>query len=192
LALSLLPSAPPPPAASWLRYAILQALSGLPANPGLLYARNWYRSDNFVLRRSAETIFALHAEPDDVPTLREGAQRASEEGDDYRVCAAMDALARIPQLGPYPEVRAVFDEHRYSRARAAAAAALAATDPAFPHDRAFECLWDCEDSARAIGCTNVDLALPGARKRLMRLASDPLQEEAVREAAQRAPRAGAK
>jgi hypothetical protein len=98
----------------------------------------------------------------------------------------MDALARIPQLGPYPEVRAVFDGHRYSRARADAAAALAATDPAFPRDRAFECLWDCDDSARATGCAHVDLALPGARERLMRLASDPLEEEDVRKAARNA------
>ncbi|TMA89361.1 MAG: hypothetical protein E6J63_11525 [Deltaproteobacteria bacterium] len=182
-ALSLLPSVPPPPASSWMRYAILRALSGLPADPGLVYARKWYQTNNFVLRRSAENIFARHAEPEDATMLREGAQRAFEEGDDYRVCDAMDALARIPQLGPYPEVRAVFDGHRYSRARADAAAALAATDPAFPRDRAFECLWDCDDSARATGCAHVDLALPDARERLLRLASDPLEEEEVREAA---------
>jgi hypothetical protein len=168
-ALSLLPSAPPPPAPSWLRYAILHALSGLPSDPGLVYARKWYQADNFVLRRSAENIFARHAEPEDATMLREGARCAFEEGDDYRVCDAMDALARIPQLGPYPEVRAVFDGHRYSRARADAAAALAATDPSFPRDRAFECLWDCDDSARATGCAHVDLALPGARERLVRV-----------------------
>jgi len=184
LALPLLASVPPPPAPSWLRYALLKSLSELPPDPGLAYARKWYETDDFVLRRSAENIFARHAEAEDVPMLREGARRALEEGDDYRVCDAMDALARIPQLGPFPEVRAVFDEHRYSPARANAAAALAATDPAFPRDRAFECLWDCDDSARAVGCAHVDLALPGARERLAQVASDPLEMEALRRAAQ--------
>jgi len=63
---------------------------------------------------------------------------------------------------------------------------VAATDLAFPHDRAFECLWDCDDSARTVGCAYVHVALPCARERLMRLASDPLEEDKVREAAQRA------
>ncbi|HEY6908843.1 MAG TPA: hypothetical protein VI356_05720 [Myxococcales bacterium] len=184
-ALSLLPTVPPPPTSSWLRYAILCALSGLPADPGLAYARKWYQTDNFVLRRSAEKIFARDAVIEDAALLREGTRLAIEEGDDYRVCSAMEALARLPQLGPYPEVKQVFDEHRYSRARADAAVALAATDPAFPRDRAFECLWDCDDSARATGCAHVDLALPGARERLTALASDPLEEDDVRKAAGR-------
>lgn len=187
-ALSRLPFVLPRPASSWLRYAILHVLSGLPADPGLAYARRWYDADHFLLRRSAEELFARHAAPEDAPMLRNGARRAFEQGDDYRVCSAMEALARIPRLGPYPEVQAVFDGHRYSRARADAAAALAATDPAFPRDRAFECLWDCEESTRATGSAHVDLARPGARERLARLASDPLEGEEVRKAAQDALR----
>jgi hypothetical protein len=185
-ALSLVPTVPPPPSASWLRYAILSALSGLPADPGLVHARKWYRTDDFVLRRSAEEIFARHAAIEDAPLLREGAQLAFEEGDDYRVCSAMEALGRLPQLGPYPEVQAVFDGHRYSPARADAAVALGATDPAFPRDRAFECLWDCDDSTRVTGCAHVDVTLPGVRERLKQLASDLLEAEEVRKAAQRA------
>ena len=160
--------------------ALLAALDR--EGPDYLPWREW-ATDNFVLRRSAEKIFARHAEANDVPMLRAGAQAAFEADDDFRVCSAMDALARIPQFGPYPEVRAVVDGHPYSRARADAAAALAATDPAFPSDRAFECLWDCDDSVRATGCTHVDIALPGARERLMRLASSPLEEDKVCESA---------
>ncbi len=49
---------------------------------------------------------------------------------------------------------------------------------------AFECLWDCEEETREIGCKGVLTQLPGAEERLRTLAEDPYESEAVRSAAQ--------
>ena len=54
----------------------------------------------------------------------------------------------------------------------------------FAKTYAFECLWDCSEEARHVGCENVPLELPGAMERLQALAEDPFESELARAAAQ--------
>jgi hypothetical protein len=99
-------------------------------------------------------------------------------------CGMLEILARFPEAGPYPEVEIVFKEAGYSRTRIYAAEVLAASDSQrFAHGLAVECLWDCEERVRLIGCDSVDLEVPDVRARLHAMSSDPYEDEDVSSAA---------
>ena len=54
----------------------------------------------------------------------------------------------------------------------------------FQQHYALECLWDCHDDTRELGCETVRLTVPGALERLHELATDENEYDNVRQAAQ--------
>ena len=118
-------------------------------------ARGWLDLEDGRSRVAAATM-ALHSTPDDLPLIRSAFSRAWSAHSMYEISDLVDALARLPSVGPHSELRVVFTDVEYSYARRRAAVALAATDPEFPTTFAAECLWDCEEETRLIGATTVD------------------------------------
>jgi hypothetical protein len=92
-------------------------------------------------------------------------------------CGLLEILAEFPEACPYPEVETVFKEAGYSRTRIYAAEVLAVSDgEGFAHGLAVECLWDCEEGVRPIGCDSVDLEMPDVRARLHARSREPYQD----------------
>ena len=166
-----------------LRAAAADALAVLAAGLVLPLAREWRSSHRWKFRRSGIDILERHATQEDIPWIIRQLRRPVTHGRAYAFCDYMQMLARFPEHGPFPVVRRIFREFPYSFGRKFIADALAKTDPEFPSDRAYECLWDCEDSVRIIGCQSVDMALSNARNRLEELARDEFEDEDVRGAA---------
>ena len=127
--------------------------------------------------------------PDDISRVRTALATALNAAtlyntDVYRVCGALDILARFSDIGLLPEVEAAFIESGYSFARRRAACAMQANAPVFfAETYAYECLWDCEEKIRRIGCESVALTIPGARARLQALTEDPLEGKEVQQVA---------
>lgn len=129
------------------RLSAMTYLEALPPATSLPVARAWFglpdaRGD------AAEGILATHAEAEDVPRLREPLSLAD---DVYSQCNLVDALARVPQGGPYPELHTLFAEASYSYLRRRVTRAMAAANPSFAETFATECLWDCEGETQEIG-----------------------------------------
>jgi hypothetical protein len=160
-------------------------LQRLPPEMTLPLARRWLASPEWHLRLTSEGILEMHATPDDIPRVRAALATAlstatRDNTDIYRVCGALDILARFSDIDLLPEVEAAFIESGYSFARRRAACAMRANAPVvFAEIYAYECLWDCEDATRQIGCESVALTIPGARARLQALTEDLLEGEEV-------------
>lgn len=167
-----------------VRFASISAFGALPAALTLDLARGWFDDPDVRLRRAAEEVLSKHATADDVPRLVGTLPSALVEDDQYRICNVAEALERVPDRGPYPVLEACFVEMTYSFGRHRVVAALAATDPNFASDIGVECLWDCEYTTRALGCTKAELGGP-TRTRLEELAEDPLENDEVVKAALR-------
>jgi hypothetical protein len=164
--------------------AAVQAIAALPPDQTLSLARDWFRADNEVQRLVARRILAKHATFAELTHCREALQAALQKGtpnlDYYLICDMLQALQRLPEEGPYPEAEVAFQEACYSRTRIYASEVLANSDRAhFSETTAVECLWDCEDQVREIGCDNVNGQIADVYQRLQILAGDPLEEEAV-------------
>lgn len=160
------------------RAASLRYLLSLPPTTTVPLAREWLglpdaRGD------AAEMILREHAEPEDIARVRAHLAAATHY---YTICDMVDALARVPELGPYPELEVIYSEASYSYARMRAARAMARTDPAFPATFAEECLWDSAEGTREVGCRFAE-ASPQVRKRLHDIACDPIGDTETREAA---------
>lgn len=168
------------------RYAYI-AFDAMPPELTLETARVWFRSGQHHLHIAAGGVLERHATLDDVPILIE-ALRAPEtlRCEDFRLSSALEALALFDDIGPIPELEAVFCEVVHCRQRHRAAVAMEITSPLhFQHHYAFECLWDCHADTRELGCDTVNLTIPGALERLKELAEDEDEYENVREAAQK-------
>jgi len=168
------------------RYAYL-AFDAMPPELTLETARTWFRSGQHHLHIAAGGVLEQHATLDDVPILIE-ALRTPEtlRCEDFRLSSALEALALFDGIGPIPELETVFCEVAHCRQRHRAAVAMEITAPLhFQHHYAFECLWDCHDDTRELGCDTVSLTVPGALERLRELAEDDDEYDNVREAAQR-------
>jgi len=165
------------------------ALALLPPDQTLGLAREWYDSVNPNLRRAADRVMDKHAQANDIPHLRAAllpamARADQASGDHYRVKSILDVLARYPDRGPYPEVEAAFREVGDSWLRGRAAKALFASEPdRFGWELAYECLWDCDDEVREVGCNAVHLDMPGARERLRTIWHDGYIKEEARKRA---------
>lgn len=111
----------------------------------------------------AASAIARHAIPEDVPIVRRAIVEqldADLEGDQYLICSLAEALAHHPELGPFDELRRACEEMPYSYGRHFVVDALAATDPAFPHTTAIDCLWDAEPHVRATAARVADRGDP--------------------------------
>jgi hypothetical protein len=168
--------------------AIVRTLDLLPPTMTLPLAREWFSSANWNKESVAEDILEQHATGEDIPVvtaaLTQHLQAGTENVDTYRTCSLLDILARFPDIGPLPQVERVFVETGYSPARRRAASAMRMNAPQwFAETYAYECLWDCVEESRQIGCASVSIELPGSLERLQTLADDPFEYEHVREAA---------
>ena len=171
---------------SALRVRAEEVISSLPPAQTLPLARDWLNHDDWHFRSLAEDLMKRHATPDDVPLLRKEIAAALADGDNqiYRLCDLIEAFKHLSSLGRIPELESVFVEFRYSYGRSRAAEALLAVDPEFfVRTYAHECLWDCEDRTRALGCEAVDLADKTTSERINQLSADVWEDESVRNAA---------
>jgi hypothetical protein len=164
-------------------------LRQLPPEMTLQVARRWYSSGEWRLQLAGEEVLERHATPEDIDRALATLEAARNDAvpyysDLYRACGALEILARMSNVGPLPEVEAAFVEMGYSFGRKRAAQAMRANAPEwFAETYAYECLWDCEEETRQLGCEGVSLAVTGARERLRYLAGDPFEVDMVREAA---------
>jgi hypothetical protein len=169
--------------------AAVGAITALPADATLDLARMWFDAPNSPQRHVALQILETHGTAADVPRVRDALipslrRDTPDTNECYMQCGMLEILARFPEEGPYPEVETVFKEAGYSRTRIYAAEVLAASDgQGFAHGLAVECLWDCEERVRLIGCNSVDLEMPDVRARLHAMSSDPYEDEDVSSAA---------
>ncbi len=169
-----------------VRARAFQAIAEMPGSRTLETARQWFRRKEHHLQIPAGDILENHATLDDVPLLIE-ALRTPEtvRYEDFRLSSALDALARLDGIGPIPELEQVFRQVQHCFGRYRAAHAMAVTAPVeFASEYAFECLWDCHDDTRALGCEMVSLSSPGALERLREIAADEAEADNVRQAAQ--------
>ena len=160
------------------RAAAFQYVRALPGHITLPLARAWLTSDDG-RGEVAPVVFASHAELPDAPAIRTALANAT---DYYTASSLAQALGRLPEAGPFPELEEVYSQSAYSFARARAVEAMAATDPDFGQKWAIECLWDCEEGARIQGARRTP-AEPKARARLQQLANDVHEDPEVRHAA---------
>ncbi len=94
-------------------------------------------------------------------------------GEDPRLSGVLAALARFDGFGRIPELEQLFCQVENSFWRGYIAKAMTVTAPVeFASTYAFECLWDCDDYTRELGCEKVSLSIPGALERLRELAAD--------------------
>ncbi len=163
-------------------------LEQLPPDMTLPLARRWFDAPEWHLRSTGEDILEAHATTADIPQVRASltaalAAATPYDSDDYRISAALDILARFPDVGLLPEVEAAFVQAGYSYARMRAAHTMRVNAPAaFAATYAYECIWDCAEETRQIGCESVPLAAPGVRERLQAMTADPLENGLVKAA----------
>lgn len=166
--------------------AAMDTMVALPPDITLDLARAWFGAPNRRHRTIARLILEEHAPIDDVPRVREALiaalQRDTPHSSEcYAICGFLEILTRFSGAGPYPESETAFEQAGYSWVRRFAAEALDASEPErFARGLALECLWDCDERVRLIGCESVDLALPAARERLHALWHDPHEDDDVR------------
>jgi hypothetical protein len=169
-----------------LRRWVKDAIISLPAPQTLPLARDWLNHDDWHFRLLAEKLMQCHATLDDVPRLRKEIISALEDDENqaYRLCSLIEAFKHLPELGRIPELESVFIEFRYSYGRSRVAEALFATNrDFFVRNYAQECLWDCEDRTRALGCEAADLTDKITSERIKQLSADVWEDELVRNAA---------
>lgn len=161
------------------RATAFQFVRALPSELSLPLARSWLAINDG--RGSVATaVLAQHSELADAPAIRSALARAS---DYYSMSSLIEALGRLPDLGPFPELHEIFVESAYSYTRARAVHAMAATDPSFANRWATECLWDCEEVIRMEGARFAPMDST-VRARLHELADDDYEDDGVRDAAE--------
>ena len=163
-----------------LRVSAIRTLERLPAEMTLPAARIWFHSDDPWERKAGASVLGEHATVEDLPLLSEAVGPSLADRDEYRVSGILDALARHPLDAPLDVVELAFKQTTYTWNRRRAAEFLAQASRAFSRNLAFECLWDCEEELRAIGCVHVDPSVLGATRRIAELAGDELEEDDVR------------
>ena len=170
------------------RIAIRAILEALPPQMTLPYARQWFNSPDWHLEMVAHDLLEKHATIEDLPMVQAALAQRLEAGPDeletYGTSSLLDILSRFADIGPVSEVERTFITTGYSYGRMHAARAMRSNAPEwFARGYACECLWDCEEETRVIGCESVSLDVPRAADRLRALADDPFEYESVRDAA---------
>ena len=170
-------------------WAIARTLDLLPPAMTLPLARDWFSSANWNKELVAEDLLERHATSEDIPMVTSALslhlQASAENVDTYRTCSLLDILSRFPDIGPLPQIEQVFVESSYSFARRRAASTMRVNAPRwFAETYAYECLWDCAEESRQIGCESVSLELPGSLQRLQALADDAFERDLVKGTAQ--------
>ncbi len=157
-----------------VRWQAEQAMEEMPGSLTLDTARQWFRCPEHHLQSAAASILEKHAIREDVPLLTEALRTPDAlRGEDPRLSGVLAALARFDGFGRIPELEQLFCQIENSFWRGYIAKAMIVTAPVeFASKYAFECLWDCDDYTRDLGCEKVSLSIPGALERLRELAAD--------------------
>lgn len=169
--------------------AARRALVALPSTLTLDLARTWFDATDGSQRHIALQILEAHATAADVPRVRNALlpslwRDTPDTNESSMQCSMLEILTRFPDAGPFPEVETVFKEAGHARTRISAAQVLNASDgEQFARGLALECLWDCEDDVRRLGCDKVNLDVPEAHARLHVLSRDLHEDKQVRDAA---------
>ncbi|MFT4295546.1 MAG: hypothetical protein QM582_09050 [Micropruina sp.] len=149
----------------------------LPAPIALPLARQWIRLSGGHWAAAA-SMLGEHAEPEDVPYLRELLPMVL----DWDMDDIVRALGRVPELGPYPELSTIYQESCHPFLRGRAAEAMARTDLDFGSRYGFECLWDCDSLARLQGVRFAPMGDEVAQ-RLREIATDGSERDDLQAAA---------
>jgi hypothetical protein len=134
-------------------------------------------------------MVALWPTEGDAPLLRSALDDFADDDLLYGVCDVVDGLAKLRDRDAVPQLELIFAETTYSYLRHRAARALAAISTTFAEGLALECLWDCEEQTRTVGCATSSWTSSEARQRLAELAADGLQARRIRSTAARRLRA---
>jgi len=146
-------------------------------------ARRWAIDDNKDVSRIGKRLVFDHGDASDLPWMRLQAQRVPDAENIYELKSAVKAFARLRDTASIERTEAIFEEAPCDWLRRRAAESLNKIDPIrFAQTYAAECLWDCDDCTRLLGCTTAPMS-PRAHTRLVQLAKDALEEKDVREAA---------
>lgn len=173
----------------WVLGQASRVLSELPPEMTLDLARSWFASPVWHLRYLGSHLLEEHATLADVPLLHKILAEAMDTAtphntDIYRACTCLDALTHFHDIGPLAHVEEAFNTAQYSHARRRAADAMYANAPAyFTQQMALECLWDCEEETRSLGCDAVDLDMPGVAEGLAEMAVNPFEYPELRQKA---------
>jgi len=168
------------------RYAF-DALEEMPASLTLDLAREWFRRKEWYLHVPAGGILERHAALEDVPLLIEVLRTPETiRCEDFRLAGALGTMTRFDGIGPIPELEQVFRQVPHCRRRCDAANAMYITAPVeFAAMYAVECLWDCHEETRALGCWTANLSTPGVLERLREIAAEPNDQDDVEAAVKR-------
>lgn len=165
-----------------VRRQAMRMLQQAPASITLPIARRWWTLRRH--RAHALDLFEVHGEPEDIQRIVPVLGMRFTPGTHYLLEGALDALAKHPQYGPFPGLESLYHRAAMSCTRERVVRLMALTEPGFGRGLAFECLWDAEPAARMAAVSSVDLTLPGVRERIEFLATDQLEWESNRQAAQ--------
>jgi hypothetical protein len=171
-----------PPNAGWF------ALSRLMRDGPIERVRPWLAEEGKP-RQLALHMVALWPRGGDERLLRGVLEHLNDQDWHYRVCDAVEGLAKLADREAVPGLERVFREARYSHMRRRAAQALAITSDYFAEGFAVECLWDCEDETRGVGCAVASWSSAEVRARIATIAGDRFEPRSVRVLAARRERA---
>lgn len=168
--------------------AALCAFARMRSTAAIVRARQWAGAPEGSLPErlknvAAEMLACCGGAQDSGAVLGALRRTVRKEGPDSDVLwPLVDGVGRLGVECAAPVLRHIYRETASSQLRGRAAGALALTDPSFPAGFAVECLWDCEETTRALAAEYAATGDERVVERLRRLAADPAEEAGVQSA----------
>ncbi|WP_314173586.1 HEAT repeat domain-containing protein [Streptomyces winkii] len=168
--------------------AALCAFARMRSTAAVVRARQWVSAPAGSLPArlttvAAEMLACCGAAQDAEAVLGALRRTVREEGPDSdELWPLVDGVGRLGVECAAPVLRHIYRETASSQLRGRAAGALALTDPSFAAGFAVECLWDCEETTRAVAAEYAATGDERVVERLRRLAADPAEEAGVQSA----------
>ncbi|MFC4496694.1 HEAT repeat domain-containing protein [Streptomyces ovatisporus] len=168
--------------------AALCSFARMRSTAAIVRARQWAAAPEGTLPGGLQTVAAemlacCGGAQDAEAVLRALRRTVRQEGPDSdALWPLVDGVGRLGVGCAAPVLRHVYRETASSQLRGRAAAALALTDPSFAAGFAVECLWDCEETTRALAAEYAATGDERVVERLRRLAADPAEEAGVQSA----------
>ncbi|SCK57838.1 hypothetical protein [Streptomyces sp. WMMB 322] len=168
--------------------AALAAFARMRSTAAVVRARKWAAAPEGSLPErlttaAAEMLACCGGAQDAGAVLRALRRTVRNDGPDSdALWPLVDGAGRLGVASAAPVLRHIYRETASSQLRGRAAGALALTDPSFPAGFAVECLWDCEETTRALAAEFAATGDERVVERLRRLASDPAEEAGVQSA----------
>lgn len=168
--------------------AALCAFSRMRSTAAVVRARQWVSASEGAvpdrLRAAAAEMLACCGGVQDAGAVLSALRRTVRtSGPDSEALGPLtEGAGRLGVQGAAAVLRHIYRETSSSQLRGRAAGALALTDPSFPAGFAVECLWDCEETTRALAAEYAETGDERVVERLRRLAADPAEEAGVQSA----------